>query len=199
MYEDTGYQTSKRFLDFWMAIVGLILALPLILIVAVLIKLESAGPVLFFQSRVGRNERLFVMIKLRTMVDTADPQCDRFAEVRDRRVTRLGSILRKYRIDELPQLINVIVGDMSIVGPRPEQPKFFKYFSLHIPSYAKRCMVKPGITGLAQIRCGYADDIETTKVKLAHDLEYVQRSSIRLDLWILMKTVSVALTGFGAR
>jgi len=182
-----------------MAIIGLILASPLLLIVAVLIKLESAGPVLFFQSRVGRNERIFVMIKLRTMVDIADPQFERFAKVKDCRVTRLGSILRKYRIDELPQLINVIAGDMSIVGPRPEQPKFFKYFSLQIPSYAKRCMVKPGITGLAQIRSGYADDVDTTKVKLAHDLEYVQRASIRLDLWILMKTVGVALRGFGAR
>jgi exopolysaccharide biosynthesis polyprenyl glycosylphosphotransferase len=194
--EKKTYLIIKRFFDIILSLIGLILAMPIILITAIAIKLESEGPVFFLQERTGLNGKTFKIIKLRSMRVDAEKNGPQWAQKNDSRVTKVGKFIRKTRIDELPQLINVLKGDMSILGPRPERPVFVKQFSKEIPGFEKRLLVKPGLTGWAQVNGGY--DI-TPEEKLKYDLHYINNMSLLLDLKIILKTIKVVLTGEGAR
>ena len=180
-----------------------LLVSPLVLLLGLLsaagIKLTSRGPVIFRQERVGLNGRVFTLYKLRTMRTDAERDGPQFATQRDRRVFPLGRWLRRFRLDEIPQLWNVLRGELSIVGPRPEQLAFVHHFEAVIPFYGNRHLVRPGITGWAQVNYGYADDRADTIEKLAYDLYYVKHMSPGLDLVILGRSLWTVLTGFGAR
>lgn len=186
----------KRLFDLIFSVIFLIITFPVILFVAFLIKLESRGPILYVQKRVGYNGKYFKMYKLRSMKIDAEINGPRWAEKNDNRVTRIGRFIRKTRIDELPQLINVLLGDMSLIGPRPERPIFTAQFNTDIPGFLIRLSVKPGLSGWAQVNGGY--DI-TPQEKLLLDLYYVENRSIKLDVMIVIKTLKVILTGEGAR
>jgi sugar transferase (PEP-CTERM system associated) len=176
-----------------------ILAAPILLIVAILIKIDSKGPIFYTQERVGMNNRNFQMIKFRTMRTDAEAAGVKWAQKDDPRVTRIGKYLRRFRIDELPQLFNVLKGEMGVVGPRPERPEFVARLRNQIPYYDLRTLVPPGITGWAQIRYPYAASLEEAREKLQYDLYYVKHLSVRLDLTILFHTAKVVLFGRGAR
>ncbi|HTW69752.1 MAG TPA: sugar transferase [Acetobacteraceae bacterium] len=177
----------------------LIVSLPLLLLVAVAIKLDSPGPVLYQQDRVGLDGRIFALLKLRSMRIDAEAAGPRWAAARDPRVTRAGAIIRACRIDELPQLINVLRGEMSLVGPRPERPHFTAQLSKVLDRYDERTRVLPGITGWAQVRYRYGASVEDARIKLAYDLDYIAHRSLLLDLRILAATVRVVLFRIGAR
>ncbi len=218
---------AKRSLDIVGAFVGLLLTLPLWLVVPLLIKLDSRGPVFYTQVRVGRDRREgerrycqrtgaddrrrrdrrredwrgepFKVIKFRTMVNDAEGKSGPvWATKNDPRVTRLGRFLRKTRIDEIPQFINVLKGDMSLVGPRPERPKFVSELKEEIPEYTRRLSVKPGLTGLAQVETGYDSSLASVRRKLELDLAYIDNQSLWFDIKIMARTVIVVLTGKGA-
>lgn len=187
----------KRLIDALGALFILIILSPVILITAILIKLTSPGPVIYKQLRVGQWEKPFSIYKFRTMIADAEAKTGPvLASERDDRITPLGHVLRKLRIDELPQLMNILKGEMSFVGPRPERPFFVEHFKKEILGYAERFRVKPGVTGLAQVSGGYATNARN---KLKYDLLYIYHQSLLLDLTILFKTVKVILTGRGAR
>jgi lipopolysaccharide/colanic/teichoic acid biosynthesis glycosyltransferase len=186
-------QSVKRVLDLVLATVLLVLTLAPLLVLAVLIRLESRGPVLYRQVRAGLNRRPFTLYKLRTMVDGAEPDGPMFASEGDTRVTRIGRFLRKSRMDELPQLLNILKNEMSLVGPRPERPEHELQLAPLIPYYSLRHLVKPGLTGWAQVRVGYSDSPERARVKLEHDLYYLKHASVGFDLAILWATVGVVL------
>jgi exopolysaccharide biosynthesis polyprenyl glycosylphosphotransferase len=176
------------------------LSLPVMALAALLIKLDSKGPVLFRQERVGENARIFVLLKFRSMrVDAERESGPVWATPMDPRVTRVGRILRRTRLDELPQLFNVLTGRMSFVGPRPERPEFVWKLQRQIPYYTERFSVKPGLTGWAQVRYHYASSVEDAIEKLQYDLYYVKNLSPFLDLLILLGTIQVVLFGRGAR
>jgi sugar transferase (PEP-CTERM system associated) len=190
----------KRAFDIVCATVLSVLAAPIMLATAVLIKLESRGPVLYRQERVGLNGKSFWVTKFRSM--RTDAECDgrpRWASTNDDRVTRVGNVIRRLRIDELPQLFNVLVGEMSLVGPRPERAFFVEQLTREIPFYAVRHSVKPGVTGWAQVRYHYGATVDDSKEKLQFDLYYVKNNNLFLDLVVLLETVGVVLTGKGAR
>jgi sugar transferase (PEP-CTERM system associated) len=190
----------KRLLDVSVSVALLIFALPLMLMAAAATRLESSGPVLYRQERTGRNGRPFVLLKFRSMtVDAERDGAPRWAASADPRVTRVGAILRKFRIDELPQLLNVLRGDMSFVGPRPERPYFVDQLARNIPFYGERHSVKPGITGWAQVNYPYGASLDDARQKLAYDLYYVKNRTLFLDLVILVQTVRVILFTEGAR
>ena len=190
----------KRFSDIVFSLILLILALPLMLITALLIGLESGFPVLYRQERVGLNGRLFNVIKFRSMRSDAEKDGKPvWAKVADDRVTKVGRIIRKLRIDELPQLFCVLKGDMSLIGPRPERPFFVDQLTREIPFYAVRHSVKPGVTGWAQVCYHYGATVEDAAEKLQYDLYYVKNNSLFLDLVILFETVVVVITGKGAQ
>ena len=173
---------------------------PVFLLTALAIALEDGGPIFYRQERVGLGGRIFQVLKFRSMrVDAERDGVPAWAAERDNRVTRVGRIIRMLRIDELPQFLNVLRGDMSIIGPRPERPFFVQQFSQAIPFYDCRHVVKPGITGWAQVCFRYGASLEDTKRKLSYDLYYVKNRSVVLDLLILLKTVGVVLRGDGAR
>jgi lipopolysaccharide/colanic/teichoic acid biosynthesis glycosyltransferase len=175
-------------------------ALPILVAAALAIWLEGGGPVLYRQTRIGLNGRPFQMLKLRSM--RSDAEADgvaRWAGEADPRITRVGRLLRRTRIDELPQLWNVLRGDMRVIGPRPERPAFVDSLSRQIRHYHLRHCVKPGITGWAQVRDGYAASVAAAARKLEHDLYYVRNQCLRLDLRILLETVAVVLGGSGGR
>jgi sugar transferase (PEP-CTERM system associated) len=174
-------------------------ALPLLVLAALLVRLNSRGPVFYSQDRVGMNGRNFKMLKFRTMYIDAESTGVRWAEKDDPRITRVGKYLRRFRIDELPQLINVLRGEMGVVGPRPERPEFVARLRTQIPYYDLRTLVPPGITGWAQIRYPYAASLEEAREKLQYDLYYVKHLSVLLDLVILFHTAKVVLFGRGAR
>jgi sugar transferase (PEP-CTERM system associated) len=190
----------KRLGDILLAGIGLILTAPLLPVIAMLIKIESRGPVFFTQERVGQNGQLFVLIKFRSMYDDAEritgPIC---ADENDLRITGVGRWLRRTRLDELPQLLNVLRGEMSFVGPRPERPFFVEQFAKEIPYYTQRLSVKPGITGWAQVNYPYGATQEDAVEKLRLDLYYIKNISLLLDLFIVLKTAKIALLGQGAR
>lgn len=186
-------QSAKRVLDLVLATLLLALTLLPLLIAAVLIRLESRGPILYRQVRAGLNRRPFTLYKLRTMIDGAEPDGPRFATDGDSRVTRVGRFLRKSRMDELPQLFNILKNEMSLVGPRPERPEHDQHLAPLIPYYSLRHLVKPGLTGWAQVRVGYSDSPERARVKLEHDLYYLKHASLGFDLAILWATVGVVL------
>ncbi|WP_116192364.1 exopolysaccharide biosynthesis polyprenyl glycosylphosphotransferase [Paenibacillus taihuensis] len=189
-------QYVKRSMDLLLSVIGLIAAAPIIAVFAAAIILESPGSAFYIQERVGLMGRSFKVIKLRSMVKNAEANGFQWATKNDSRVTRVGAFIRKTRIDELPQLLNVIKGEMSIVGPRPERSYFTYQFNSEIPGFVNRLVVKPGLTGWAQVNGGY--DI-TPKQKLELDMHYIQKLSIWFDLLILTKTVRVIFTGEGAR
>ncbi|WP_297560967.1 exopolysaccharide biosynthesis polyprenyl glycosylphosphotransferase [Meiothermus sp.] len=177
-------------LPIWVFLAGLI---------ALLVRLDSKGPILFKQRRIGLYGQPFEMYKFRSMYADSESNGPRFAQVGDSRVTRVGAILRKFRLDEIPQLWNVIKGDMSLIGPRPEQEAFATQFAQEIPFFETRHFVRPGLTGWAQVVHGYTSDQSGAKEKLAYDLYYVKNFSFWLDLLIIIKTLSVIFRGFGAR
>ncbi len=205
-------QWPTRTLNFVLALLALVSLLPVMLVIAVLIKLTSRGPVLYTQERVGLDRRQrgaaalnhrrsqdaggrpFTMYKFRTMrVDAERHSGAVWAQERDPRVTAIGSVLRQYRLDELPQLVNVLRGEMNIVGPRPERPTIFAELRSHIAEYPLRQRAKPGITGLAQINHHYDRSIDDVRTKVSYDLEYIRRQSLREDLLIMLKTIPVVL------
>jgi sugar transferase (PEP-CTERM system associated) len=189
----------KRLFDVGASVLLLLLAAPVMLATAAAIALESGFPILYRQERVGQGGRLFNVIKFRSM--RRDAEIDgtpRWATSNDDRVTRAGRIIRRLRIDELPQLINVLRGDMSLVGPRPERPYFVDQLAREIPYYSVRHSVKPGVTGWAQVRYHYSASLEDSVQKLQYDLYYVKNHTLFLDIVILFETVGVVLTGAGA-
>jgi sugar transferase (PEP-CTERM system associated) len=190
----------KRMFDVTVSIALLIITLPVMLLTAVLIKLESPGPVLYRQRRVGECGHPFDVLKFRSMRSDAEAEGKpQWAQKDDNRVTHVGRVIRKLRIDELPQIINVIKGDMSFVGPRPERPFFVNQLVDDIPYYLTRHTVKPGITGWAQVRYPYGASVEDARAKLQYDLYYAKNHTFFLDLVILLETVQVVLFGKGAR
>jgi len=183
-------------MDLVIAGIGLILAGPVLICSMIAIRLESKGPVLYWQTRVGKNGVFFEVLKLRTMVADAEKNGPQWAAKNDTRVTRVGRFLRKTRIDEIPQLWNVLKGEMSMVGPRPERPNFTIQFNREVPGFVERLQVKPGVTGLAQVMGGY-DLLPVEKLKI--DREYIESQGFWLDLKVLVLTVKIILTGHGAR
>ena len=209
-------RTGRRLLNFIVAVLGLVLAFPLMLFIAALIKLTSRGPVLFTQTRVGLDRRAlsnaggntrrhtdqggqpFTMYKFRTMRPADGKGKQVWAQADDARVTPIGRVLRKLRLDELPQLFNVLQGDMNIVGPRPEQPTIFVYLREQIEGYQRRQRVRPGITGWAQINQGYDTSVDDVRRKVRYDLEYIRRQSALEDLKIMCRTIPVMVLRRGA-
>lgn len=190
----------KRVSDLVFSLVILVLAAPVMVITAILVKLESAGPVFYSQERVGLNGATFKVVKFRSMRQDAEKDGKpRWATKNDDRVTRVGNFIRKVRIDELPQLFNVLRGEMSLVGPRPERPFFVDELVEKVPYFSVRHSVKPGVTGWAQVRYEYGSTIEDSVEKLQYDLYYVKNHTLFLDLLIMLETVAVVLTGRGAR
>ncbi len=194
-----AYDVVKRVMDVSAVIVTLPVWLPLCLLVALAVRLDSPGPSLFSQARVGLNGRSFRLWKFRSMQHSPAPASARFALRDDPRITRLGRFIRRTRLDELPQLWNVLIGDMSLIGPRPEQVQFVEGFARRIHAYPYRHLVRPGLTGWAQVLQGYAGTEDETAVKLSYDLYYVAHYSMALDLLIAYKTVRIVLGGFGSR
>ncbi|RFU63990.1 sugar transferase [Peribacillus glennii] len=190
------YLYIKRIIDLILAAAGLLISLPAILIFSVLIMAETPGSPFYIQKRVGKNGKCFNIIKLRSMRVDAEKNGAKWAEKNDSRITKVGAFIRKTRIDELPQFLMVLKGDMSIVGPRPERPVFVEQFNSDINGFENRLLVKPGLTGLAQVNGGY--DI-SPKEKLHYDLEYIKNLSFALEMKIILKTFKVILTGDGAR
>lgn len=194
-----GRTLIKRLFDIVCATFLLLLASPTMVVTAILIFLESGGPVLYFQERVGLNGRLFNVVKFRSMQTNAEQDGKpRWASATDDRVTRVGRVIRKLRIDELPQLLSVLRGDMSLVGPRPERPYFVDKLTQELPYYAVRHSVKPGVTGWAQVRYHYGASVEDSAEKLQYDLYYVKNHTLFLDLLVLFETIGVVLMGKGA-
>jgi lipopolysaccharide/colanic/teichoic acid biosynthesis glycosyltransferase len=216
----SAVDVARRVLNVTLALVGLVVALPVLAIIAIAVKLSSPGPVFYTQTRVGLNRRRllppgtryrptdcggkpFTIFKFRTMrvnggTNGSDKPGQVWATPDDPRVTRVGRFLRLYRLDELPQLVNVLLGDMDIVGPRPEQPAIFSQLREQIPGYQARQRVRPGITGWAQINQHYDSSIEDVRRKLAFDLEYIGRRSVTEDLRIMLWTLPVIAGKFGA-
>jgi UDP-GalNAc:undecaprenyl-phosphate GalNAc-1-phosphate transferase len=193
------YKIVKRVIDLLVVIISLPIAIPAAIFTAILIKYSSPGPLIFRQTRVGQRGAPFQMLKFRSMHQDSELGGAQFASKQDPRVTPVGQFIRKFRLDELPQFWNVLKGEMSLIGPRPEQVPFVNKFQQEIPFYGYRHLVKPGITGWAQVTQGYAADVESTMVKLEHDLYYVKHLSLSLDWLIIFKTIKTILTGFGAR
>jgi len=201
-----GFRKSKfllmmrRVMSTIIAVILLLLLAPLFLVVAVLIKIESSGPVIYSHNRVGHREKVFRIYKFRSMINNAEENgVPRWADKEDPRVTRVGRILRICRMDELPQLFNVIRGDLDLVGPRPERPEFVEQLKKLIPYYSIRHTLRPGLTGWAQIMFPYGGTIDESKEKLQYDLFYIKNMSIKLDLFILFSTMKIVLLGRGAR
>ena len=190
---------AKRLFDVGVSSILLLTTLPFTLIASLLIKLESPGPILYRQERVGLHGQPFMVLKLRSMRQDAEKGAPQWAQLHDPRVTRVGAFIRKTRIDELPQLINVLRGDMSFVGPRPERPFFVEQLAKEIPFFQERHCVKPGITGWAQINYPYGASLEDSRQKLSYDLYYVKNHGLFLDFIILLSTVRVILMQQGAR
>jgi len=207
----TQREGVRRALNVAIAALGLLLTLPLMIVIAALIKLTSRGPVLFTQQRVGLDRRartgaggntrrhvdaggeLFTMYKFRTMCVQRENANQVWARPDDPRITAIGRVLRKFRLDELPQLWNVLLGDMNVVGPRPEQPSIFNYLRAQVEGYARRQRVRPGITGWAQINQAYDSSVEDVRRKVAYDLEYIHKQSALQDLKIMLLTAPVML------
>ncbi len=189
----------KRFVDILASVVGLLVLVPVFVVVGLLIKLDSPGPVFFRQIRVGLRGQPYMIWKFRSMSNDAEKNGPRWAATDDPRVSRVGRWLRKLRLDELPQFINVLKGEMSLVGPRPERPVFVQELRKQIPYYDIRHTVRPGITGWAQTQFRYGASAEDSHVKLQYDLYYVKNLSLPLDIRIVTETVRVVLLGEGAR
>lgn len=199
LHTTTSYSIIKRILEIILVIVLMPIWVPVMLIFGVIIKLESDGPMFFIQERVGLGDKDFKVYKLRSMGKDSESKGAQFASADDIRVTRVGKFIRKTRIDEIPQFINILKGDMSLIGPRPEQRVFVEKFKQEIPFYSYRHVVRPGISGWAQVTQGYAANADETSIKLEYDLYYIKYFSFWLDVLIVLKTIKTMLTGFGAR
>jgi lipopolysaccharide/colanic/teichoic acid biosynthesis glycosyltransferase len=196
------YGKVKRAGDLALSFLALPFLLPAMLVVALMIRFDSAGPILFRQQRMGYRGEMFRMFKFRTMCDVAEAEDPRDAAMTrddDARVTRVGRILRRYRIDELPQVINIVKGEMSWIGPRPEAVPLSHWYESELPFYRYRHIVRPGITGWAQVKQGHVADVEDVLWKLQYDFYYIKNFSFWLDLLIVARTVRTVLSGFGAR
>ena len=194
-FRDPLFHNSKRIIDVIVALFGLILTSPIVLLSLFCIGFESGIPMFFSQKRTGFLGRSYVLYKLRTMKSDAEVQEAKWAQENDLRVTKVGYFLRKWRIDEIPQFWNVIKGEMSIVGPRPERPEFQDELINKVPHWNCRHLVKPGLTGWAQIRFRYASDLESSEEKLAHDLYYIKNASIIMDIQIILSTLRTIAKG----
>jgi exopolysaccharide biosynthesis polyprenyl glycosylphosphotransferase len=191
--------TAKRAFDLTLACVGLLIAWPVMAIVALLIKATSTGPVVYHQRRVGKDGRPFTLHKFRSMRVDAEAQTGAvWASTSDPRVTKVGRLLRRTRLDELPQLWNVLIGDMSFVGPRPERPEFVAGLSESIPFYGQRHVVRPGLTGWAQVRHSYGASVEDAVEKLQYDLFYIKHMSFTFDMFVVLETVKTVLVRSGS-
>ncbi len=191
-----SYLAAKRIFDCSVSIIGLIVLFIPMAAIALLIVLDSPGNPIFRQERLGKNGKPFLIYKFRSMRLDAEANGPQWAEEADKRCTRLGCILRRTRLDELPQLYNILIGDMSFVGPRPERKYFYDKFEEYIVGFSNRLLVTPGLTGYAQVNGGYTLRPEQ---KIKYDMEYIENQSIKMDLSCMMKTVRVVLTGNGAR
>ena len=190
------YENIKSSIEFIFFIILLMLAVPICILACIAIYIELRVNPIYTQKRVGLNGYIFKIYKLRSMYIDAEKDGPRWASENDERVTKVGRIIRKTRIDELPQLVNILKGDMSIIGPRPERPELIKEFIKYLPDFNDRLLVKPGITGWAQVNGGYT---LTPKEKLEFDKYYIQNRGFKLDLLILIKTIMVIFTRHGAR
>ena len=193
------YKRTRRLVDVLLATLGLIVSTPVMALAAVAIKIDSRGPIFYRQERVGIHKKIFRIIKFRSMNRDAEKNGPVWATDRDPRVTRVGRVIRKLRIDEMPQFINVLRGDMSFIGPRPERPVFVDRLEGENPYYSQRHLIKPGLTGWAQIRYPYGSSIEDAIEKLQYDLYYIKNQSFILDAMITFETVRIVLFGRGAR
>lgn len=190
----------KQVGDLLLALIAMVVLFPILLIVGLAVKLTSQGPILYQQERVGRSGKSFTIYKFRTMrVDAEDASGPVWAKENDSRLTPIGAFLRKTHLDELPQILNILKGEMSLVGPRPERPFFVGRLKKSIPSYEERLLVKPGITGLAQVRHKYDETFNDVKKKVKYDILYIKKMCLMLDIKVLFWTVGVVLTGKGAR
>jgi exopolysaccharide biosynthesis polyprenyl glycosylphosphotransferase len=186
-------------MDLCVALAGLLIAGPIMAVVAVAVKATSPGPVVYRQERVGQHGRVFTVLKFRSMRADAEAQTGAvWASKNDSRVTPIGRFLRRTRLDELPQLFNVLKGDMSFVGPRPERPEFVKQLTERIPFYGQRHIIRPGLTGWAQVRYTYGSSVEDALEKLQYDLFYIKNLSIPLDLFIVFSTIKTVILRRGA-
>lgn len=190
------YKAYERTLDISLSLIGLIIGIPLMLFFGILIRLDTPGPIFYSQERLGEEGKSFKVCKLRSMIYNAEKNGAQWAEKNDARVTKIGKFIRKTRIDEIPQLFNILKGDMSVIGPRPERPEFTLEFDTEIPGFINRLQVKPGLTGWAQIKGGY--DL-TPKEKLELDMYYIRNRSIKMDTLIIFKTIKIVWTGDGSR
>ena len=186
----------QRVLNIILSLIGLAIGIPLVIIFAIRIKIEYNGPITYKQERLAKGGKRFYIYKLRSMRTDAEKFGAQWAEKDDPRITKVGRFIRKTRIDEIPQLFNILKGDMSLIGPRPERPQFTEQFNREIPGFINRLAVKPGLTGWAQVNGGY--DM-TPAEKLVEDIYYIKNRSVLLDFKIIFKTVAVVLTGDGAR
>lgn len=191
------YEFFKRIFDIIISIIGLIIGLPFLIVFGVAIKLEDGGPIFYKQERLSKNNKIFFVYKLRSMrIDAEKNGIQQWAQKNDIRITKTGKFIRKTRIDEIPQFLNILKGDMSLIGPRPERPELTYKFNEEIPGFMDRLLVKPGLTGLAQVNGGY--DISPEE-KLKWDLDYIKNRSLLMDIKIILKTIIVVFTGEGAR
>ena len=193
------FKRIKRGFDVVLSIVGLAVTMPLNVLVSAAIKVDSSGPVLYKQERVGKDGNIFRLLKFRSMSQDAEPNGPVWADVSDDRATRVGKVIRKLRLDEIPQMVNVLRGEMSFVGPRPERPFFVEQLRKELPYYFQRHTVKPGITGWAQIKYPYGASKEDALEKLKYDYYYIKHMSLIFDLTVIMETIKTVLLGRGAR
>jgi sugar transferase (PEP-CTERM system associated) len=194
------FRLGRRLLNFSIAFVGLLLSLPLLPFIVLAVKRGSPGPALYRQKRVGRGGRVFDCYKFRTMRQDAEADTGAtWATDDDPRITRVGKFLRLSRLDEIPQMWCVLKGEMHFVGPRPERPEFVQWLEREIPYYGVRHMVRPGITGWAQVMYKYGNTLEDAREKLQYDLFYLKNASLGLDLWIIFQTIKILLLGRGAK
>lgn len=191
------YEFMKRTFDFFFSLIVFLFSLPFWILIAIIIKAESPGPIFYKQTRVGRNGKPFTLIKFRSMVQNAEKNGPQMAQKNDPRTTKLGGFLRKTRLDELPQIWNIVKGQMSFVGPRAERPEFHQELKTKIPFYQERYLIKPGLSGWAQIKYGYTSSIEDNFEKIQHDLYYIKNRSFALDLSIVLKTINIIIKGGG--
>jgi lipopolysaccharide/colanic/teichoic acid biosynthesis glycosyltransferase len=195
--QSTTQQSIKRVFDILLTIAGIIFLLPLIILTAILVLLSSKGPVFFSQERVGQHQKPFMIWKFRSMYITAEEHGPQLSSDEDSRVTAWGKIMRRWRLDELPQLLNVLKGDMSIVGPRPERKYFIDRIIVTHPEYLNLLHVKPGLTSMGMVKFGYAENVEEMIERMKYDLAYVQHPSFALDITIMLQSVQVIFAGKG--
>jgi len=199
-YKSRTRRFIKRSSDLIISLAMLIFFLPLIIVIAILIKIDSKGSIIFSQERVGKNKKPYMLYKFRSMVEDAEKHSGPvWASDNDKRITRVGRVIRKWRIDEIPQLWNVLKGDMSFVGPRPEREFFVNDLEEVIPYYGERFSVKPGITGWAQVCYGYGASVDDAVEKVNYDLFYIKNMSTFMDMMIILRTIKIVLFGKGAR